>query len=321
MQDNLSCDRVVMVPPIELAFNQETARTNFFSSNIDQKSDTYYQAEFHQLKHNIEKNHIPALQLDYTPDENNPTPDAVFPNNWFTLHKQSNHTYPLVLYPMLTKNRQAEVREALLLKLLEINDIEVSNVIDLRKEAKLGEALEGTGSLILDRANCVAYAARSPRTSERLFNIFCQQLGYTPVIFDAADENSRQIYHTNVMMSIGNQFCLVCLDAIQDHTEKECVLNSLKNTNKEIVTISLSQIGEMCGNILELTNTNGHQKILLSQRAYQGFTKAQKDQLSQFADLIPTDISHIENISGGSVRCMLARVPNVIDNINKLDKK
>ena len=313
MENNISCDRVVMVPPIEFAFNEETARTNFFSNHIELQSDIYYQTEFHQLKTNLEKNHIPVLQLSYAPDENNPTPDAVFPNNWFTLHKQHDQTYHLVLYPMLTKNRQAEVREDLLLTLLKRNNIQVSNIIDLRKNAKPGEALEGTGSLILDRENGIAYAARSPRTSERLFKIFCQQLNYTPIIFDASDENSRQIYHTNVMMSIGNQFCLLCLDAIKNKAEKSLVQQSIKKAGKEIVTISLSQINDMCGNILELTNTRGRQKILLSERAYQGFTNTQRNQLSQFADLVPTDIAHIENISGGSVRCMMARVPNIID--------
>ena len=143
--------------------------------------------------------------------------------------------------------------------------------------------------------------------------MLCDTLNFEPVIFDAVDENDREIYHTNVIMSVGSNFCVVCLEAIKDGVEKTNLLAMLEKTNKAVITITLAQVNEMCGNVLELTDTNGQKKLLMSQRAYDNFTSDQRDQLKRFANLVPVDIANIENVGGGSVRCMLARVPGVVD--------
>lgn len=313
LKNEILADMLVMVPPTEFGFNPQTAKTNFFTREIPAPDASIYMEEFNRLVRTLRLHNINVTVMEYEPESGKPTPDAVFPNNWFSLHRKPDGTYLLVLYPMLTPNRKDEVREDLLCAHLKNNGIVVSDILDLRQEAKEGEALEGTGSIVFDRENSIAYAVIGPRTSLRLVNALCDQLKLNPVLLNAKDADKKPIYHTNVIMSMGEKFCVICLEAINDQKQKENLLKTLKDTNKQIIEITLDQVSNMCGNILEVTGTDGQKKIIMSERAYKHFTDEQRAKLSKHGTLVASPIDNIENQGGGSVRCMVTQIRSSID--------
>lgn len=299
-------DTVLMVRPQTFQFNAETAESNAFQKNltIDNPAELA-NSEFDDMVATLRTQHIRVIVVDSP--KNQITPDAVFPNNWFTSH-QTSRGQTIVLYPMCTTNRRLERQYDVLKNQLNQHGIPIDNLIDLTSYETKHKYLEGTGSVILDRIHHVAYAAISPRTNVDVLYDFVKRFGYEPIIFHSRDKQGQLIYHTNVVMSIGTHFAVIALDSIQDADERATVEEVLKKTHKTVIAISNEQLEKMAANILELRSTEGKSKIILSQTAYAAFNAQQLELLSTFGDLVVVKIPTIETIGGGSARCMLAEI-------------
>lgn len=292
-----------MVPPISFQFNPETAESNAFQSeghiiNLNEKANI----EFTSMVSSLREQDIEVLILK----QNKVLPDAVFPNNWFSTHVDADGNNLLIIYPMLTKNRQAEVNIEGLLSVLSAADIKIQKLIDLRNNEN--NILEGTGSLVLDRENRLLYASLSARTSATMVTKVAQILNYRPIIFNSVDENFHPVYHTNVILSITKKYAIICLDAVKDKIQKSALLQSFKIINKSVINITHDQVRHMCGNVLELYNKRGESLLILSSQAKQHFNSEQLDAIQQFSKLLTVDIETIETVGGGSARCMMAEI-------------
>ena len=294
-------DTVLMVSPVAFGYNEETAVNNAFQeegdeNNIPQKarkeSDNYVQL--------LKDNGINVIAVEDTKKPH--TPDSVFPNNWFSTHEDGT----LVLYPMLAPNRRAERDPKTITTIMEAAGIK--RILDLSEWEDKGKFLEGTGSMVLDRKSKVAYACRSPRTSEAVLDEFCRKLGYRPVVFDALDKNGNPVYHTNVVMSVGERFAVVCKEVIISPPELSEVEASLTAAGKEIIWITSDQMCHFAGNILEVKNIRDEHFIVMSQTAKDSFTSSQLAKLDSYGTVLPVSIPNIESIGGGSARCMMAEV-------------
>ncbi len=298
---------VLMVSPDDFGFNSETAGSNLFQNRAADSGNVQKQAlqEFDAMVAKLRAAGIRVIRLPSRMDAR--TPDAVFPNNWFSLHKRNTGERVLVGYPMLAPNRRAERRLERLQNQLAADGLAVSRVIDLSSFEQQGQYLEGTGSMVLDRAHRITYAALSPRTEPSVLQEFAQKFQYRPVSFHSYDRGGVPVYHTNVMMSVGRRFAVICTESIRDTSERDVVLRELQRTGKQIIPITLEQMGRMCGNILELRSPKGP-LIVMSQTAYDHFTPQQRKELQRFGTLFPVQIPTIEAIGGGSARCMLGEV-------------
>jgi hypothetical protein len=234
------------------------------------------------------------------------TPDSIFPNNWISFHENAD----VVLYPMFAENRRKERREELL-DLLEEQDFEIENIVDYTDAEEDGYYLEGTGSIVLDRTNAKAYCALSPRADEELFIEFCEDFDMHPVIFEAfqtVDGERKLIYHTNVMMCIGETFAVICSECIDDKKERKMVLDFLKADGKEIILITEKQVNNFAGNMLEVRGSNDKKYLVMSDSAHQSLTAKQIEQLEKHAQIISSSLDTIEACGGGSARCMMAEI-------------
>lgn len=293
-------DTIVMVAPAGFGFNEETAATNRYQHRPDSEEQTKRKAmkEFDMMVQTLRNHGITVWQLPSDPNYK----DAVFPNNWFSHHRTEKDEI-LVLYPMAVINRRAERQPEAIMKLLGNEYLHISDLTSFEQQ---GIFLEGTGSLILDRVNNVAYAIESPRTMKSLFDLWLKRMGYDGVFFEAFDTENPP-YHTNIIMAICSQFAVLAPDLIAEKDRKN-VIDSLKKAGKEVISITSKQVSQFCGNIIELHSKTGAAKIVLSESAFYGFTKKQRETLSQFGELIPVAIPTIENVGGGSARCMIAEV-------------
>ena len=300
-------DTVLMVSPDDFAYNTETADSNIFQHNDTSASKTKNEAmeQFNNMIKKLESENIRVIQMKSRKDIK--TPDAVFPNNWFSTHRDSEKRTIVVLYPMLTPNRRSEVRPDLLKEKLEDSGIKVSKIINLTHYCNQDKILEGTGSMVLDRVHKVAFASLSPRTNRDVLEDFCKQLGYRSLTFHSYNKG-KLIYHSNVMMSVGTDFAVICVECIKDESERKKVLSELKNLGKRIIEISSKQMENMCGNILELHDIDGNRRIIMSASAYSNFSPEQKKEIEKSGTILPFDIHTIENIGGGSARCMVAEI-------------
>ena len=291
-----------MIRPANFGFNEETAVSNAFQKNQSGKDDVnaLAQREFEEMVQTLCANGVDVIVVDDTAEPEKP--DAIFPNNWVSFHDDGT----VFLYPMQAENRRLERREDIISRLE--NHFSVKHIIDLSRFELEQKFLEGTGSIVLDRQNKIAYACLSPRTDREVLAIFCEEMGYEAVTFDAVDEQSRAIYHTNVLMCLGTKFAVICLDCIPNPHERIMVKESLEATKKEIVEISFEQMNQFACNMLEVKNKAGETLVVLSQSAYNSLFEGQKNMLKQFGRLVYADISTIESISGGSARCMMAEV-------------
>ncbi len=294
-------DTVLMVSPAAFGFNEQTAGNNAFQKNSEEgdasvqgrkESDDYIAL--------LRENGINVIAVEDTLEPH--TPDSVFPNNWFSTHDDGT----LVLYPMYAENRRLERKPAVLEAIRQ--NFDVKRTVDLTHYEEEGLFLEGTGSMVLDRVNKIAYACRSPRTDETVLEDFCSQLGYTPVLFDAVDGNGTQIYHTNVMMSVGSEIAVVCLEAIADPDQRETVRKSLEDTGKTILEITYDQMNHFAGNMLEVRNQEKEPCLIMSQAAYNSLTDEQIDFLESRVNLVTPALDCIEENGGGSARCMIAEI-------------
>jgi hypothetical protein len=293
-----------MVPPDGFQFNPQTAKSNSYQHAV-KNSDFRYRAikEFDTMVATLRKNGVSVLILQ----QDKALPDAVFPNNWFSTYVDNQGKTILILYPMLTANRQKEVNPEGLKNLLQASNIVIDKTIDLRSHNK-GEILEGTGSLIFDKANKLIYASISPRTTVAMVNKVTKLTHYNAIIFTSYDDKNTPIYHTNVMMGIASKYAVICLECIKDPKQQKTVIESLKKSHKEIINITHDQVKHLCGNVIELTNTKNESLLVMSKQAYDHFSKKQLKKITRFSKILPINLATIETIGGGSARCMIAEI-------------
>lgn len=290
---------IVMIRPNAFGYNRETAASNAFQQWNDESPGVIQQKaveEFDRMIALLEAHDIEVQVFEDTTLK----PDAVFPNNWISFHEDGT----VILYPMQAESRRGEQRTDIPEQLRA--RYQVTTLVDLSGEANSNRFLEGTGSLVLDYMNRIAYACRSPRTDETLVRQWCEQLHFRPLIFDAVDEQGKPIYHTNVLMCIGQKFAVVCLDAIRSDADQEMILQSFGETGHKVVAISYEQMKLFAGNMLEVQSRNGEPYAVLSDRAFNALLPGQVDAITRYADILPVPINTIETYGGGSVRCMMA---------------
>jgi len=294
-----------MISPVSFAKNAETAVNNYYQKeSFLSPEETQSQAlkEFDSFVEKLRQNKIDVTVVKDTPTP--VTPDSIFPNNWISFHQDGR----IGIYPMFAENRNKEVRMDIL-NLFQEENYAIEELVDFRNDE--GLILEGTGSVILDRENKVAYCALSPRADKKLFIEFCEEFNFQPVVFHAYQTvgNKRElIYHTNVMMCMADQFVVICLDAIDDLEEREELEQLFKTWNKEIIEISEDQVEQFAGNMLQVENTDGEKFLVMSQSAKNSLHKNQIQRIERYNSIISSDLTIIENCGGGSARCMMAEV-------------
>lgn len=297
-------DTLLLVRPFRFRKNEETAVNNYFQEDLLSPFPAQQaQKEFDDFVNALNIHKINTLVIQ---DEGEfDTPDSIFPNNCISFHKRTT-----VLFPMFAENRRRE-RKLDYLDALQRWGLTFDDIIDYTGFEKENRFLEGTGSLILDRINRIAYCALSPRADAGIAHQFCLDLGYELFIFEARqtiDGLRKPIYHTNVMMSVGTQFAVVCTDSIDNRYEKRSLIKRLEASGKTIVEISEDQVSSFAGNILEVRSSTGNPYIVMSSQAYRSFTVEQLNLLRSWAQIVHSPLDTIERGGGGSARCMLAEV-------------
>jgi len=296
-----------MIRPVNFRMNEQTAVNNYYQkkTQVDTELITRKaQEEFDGFVKVLRNAGVQVIVIDDILE--NDTPDSIFPNNWISFHENGD----IGLYPMFAKNRRSE-RRLDILDTLEELDFEIKNIIDYSNAEEEGVFLEGTGSIVLDRVNRKAYCALSPRADEELFIEFCEDFEYTPVVFTANQtigEKRLPIYHTNVMMSIGDTFAIICLDAIDNSKERKNLINHVKNDGKEIIAVTEDQINEFAGNMLQVLGKDEKRYLVMSTRAYKSLTAEQLSKITKHCPILHSDLEIIETLGGGSARCMMAEI-------------
>lgn len=296
---------ILMIQPVEFGFNQETAESNAFQdAAIAAKTKETAQAnalrEFNDMTTQLKVAGLDIIIYEDTKEHY--TPDSIFPNNWISFHQSGK----IVLYPMQAPNRRLERRMDIIDDLRK--SFHVEEIIDLTHFEKEGKYLEGTGSMVLDRRYKMAYACLSPRTHPEVLDAFSAATGYKVIRFNASDDKGQAVYHTNVLMCIGNVFAVICLQAIKDLDERLMVREALVNTGKHVIELSMEQMNNFAGNMLFVSTKSGERRLVMSTRAYESLTNKQRNELADYAMLVHCDLSMIENNGGGSARCMMAEV-------------
>lgn len=297
-----------MVRPYDFGFNEETGLDNEFQKRLDlseQEINQKANAEFQAMVDTLRAQGVTVLILEKPEPAYGKTPDAIFPNNWFS----TEHDGTLITYPMAAMNRRHERRPQDVEKLLRANGYKIRNVINVGELDETCHFLEGTGSMIIDHREEVVYAARSNRCDDAQFDNFIRLRFYKQgILFNTKSSRGTPIYHTNVMMSIGDRFAVICLDCIHDPTEKEQVKSSLE-ASFDIIEISMDQMENFfCGNILQVNSAGGTPLIVMSKTAFEGFLPDQITRLETYGKILPMDLSIIESVGGGSARCMMAEI-------------
>jgi hypothetical protein len=301
-------DTVLMIRPASFGRNNQTAVNNYFQQNLNLSANEIQRkalAEFDAFVATLRNAGVTVLIAEDTTEP--ATPDSIFPNNWVSFHEEGR----VVLYPMFAPNRRKEREKGVLDKLQTEYNYYIKEVTDYTNFEDDHQFLEGTGSMVLDRENKVAYAAYSVRMHPEPLQKFAQDMGYTGISFTARHTVNKvrlPIYHTNVMMSVGEQFAVVCLSSIDKPQERQAVQAGLLQTGKEIIEITEAQMERFAGNILQLKNTDGEPVIAMSAAAYRAFRPEQLSALSKYGKLVYSDLTVIETLGGGSARCMLAEV-------------
>ena len=299
---------ILMVRPINFRMNEQTAVNNYYQKVLDNMLPETVNAKAQQeFDGYVEKLRGIGVHVVVVNDTNEfDTPDSIFPNNWVSFHENGN----VGLYPMFAENRRAERREAILIQ-LEKEGFSINQIVDYTSAEEEQVFLEGTGSVLLDRVNRKAYCALSPRADEDLFIEFCEDFEYTPVIFTAyqtVNETRKAIYHTNVMMCLGETFAVICLDSIDDKKERKNVISHLKEDGKTIIAITESQVNNFAGNMLQVKGKDDELFLIMSQSAYNSLTASQISTLEKHTKILSSSLDTIEACGGGSARCMMAEV-------------
>ena len=294
-----------MVRPACFGFNPQTADSNAFQRSpgqvptIDQQG--FALAEFDGVVDSLRRAGVEVIVAADT--EQPAKPDAIFPNNWVSFHRDGT----VALYPMMAQNRRWERREDVLEQVVREGGFHAVRTVDLTQRETDGKFLEGTGSMVLDRANRIAFASPSPRTDLDVLGDFAQQLDYELVTFQAVDAALQPVYHTNVLMAVGTRFAVLCGESIPHAPHREAVFSKLRSTGHEVIDISFEQMSSFAGNVLELA-PSGASVIALSTTAWRSLDAGQRLALESYGAVVPVAIPHIERFGGGGVRCMLAEI-------------
>ena len=294
-----------MIRPVRFESNPLTAASNRFQGRnpaSPEQQQIAAAAEFDGLAAALRAAGITVVEIEDTLEPH--TPDAIFPNNWVSFHADGT----VVLYPMEAPNRRTERRQDIIDTLVNQYGFQVRQVVDLSQHEESGHFLEGTGSLVLDRANRIAYACLSSRTHLDTLGDFAQRMDYEVVAFDALDRNGAAIYHTNVLMNVGEGLAVMCDAAISREDQREAVMQSLRNSGHKVLALTFDQMDCFAGNMLELRSSAGERLIAMSERARNLLTASQLETILSYATLISARIDNIESSAGGSVRCMLAEI-------------
>jgi len=307
MQNQIT-DTLLMIRPENFRANQQTMVNNYYQKKdgntlpiaIHKKA----LEEFDALVKELTSVGIQVIVANDSKDTD--TPDAIFPNNWISFHKNKT----VAVYPMFAENRRLERRDEIL-NIIENKGFLIEDIFDYTEAEKENIFLEGTGSIILDRENNKAYCGLSARSNEELFIEFCEDFEYTPILFTANQNINgarKAIYHTNIMMSIGETFAIICTDAIDDKKERKNIIKHLKEDKKQIIIISEAQVNQFAGNVLQVKNNKNQTFLVMSSSAYKSLDKNQIDQLKKHTNIIHSNLSTIEKNGGGSARCMMAEI-------------
>lgn len=296
-----------MIRPVGFRMNEQTAVNNYFQEDLDIKNteiNEKAQAEFDAFVSVLKNKGLNVIVVDDT--KNPDTPDSIFPNNWISFHENGT----IGLYPMFAENRRNERREDIF-QTLEENGFIIKNVVDYTAAEDEGFFLEGTGSILLDRVNNKAYCALSDRADEELFIEFCEDFDYFPVIFTAnqsVDGKRMPIYHTNVMMALGETFSIICTDSIDNKKERKVVVDHLKTDGKEVIRISEAQMHQFAGNMLQVLGADDKKFLVMSSAAFNSLNQGQITAIEKHCEIIHSSLETIETCGGGSARCMMAEV-------------
>ncbi|SMO51158.1 hypothetical protein SAMN06265379_102121 [Saccharicrinis carchari] len=298
-----STSHILMVRPARFNYNAQTAESNAFQNKVDLSAKLVHDKAVLEFDHFAEQLKARGVNLTIVEDTLEPTkPDAVFPNNWASFHADGT----VILYPVAAPNRRLEKRPEILEQIKE--DFVVSKVIDLSKYENEEKYLEGTGSVVYDHINKIAYAGLSLRTHKEVVHALCKIIDYTPVIFTATDEFGQEIYHTNVMMCVSEHFAVVCLQSIKNKEERDTVIKSLEQSGHEIIEVSLEQVVHFAGNMLSVLTQDGSELLVMSESAFNALSDTQRQTLENFCEPFPLPINTIETVGGGSARCMMAEI-------------
>ena len=292
---------ILMIRPVNFSFNAETAVNNSFQvAGQDKDAQQKALKEFEQFVVLLRANAVDVTVIDDTPEPY--TPDSIFPNNWVSFHEDGK----VILYPMYANNRRLERKQHVIDSIA--HDFGIKQRIDLSSYEADNIFLEGTGSMVLDRDHKIAYACLSPRTNLKVLEDFCHQTGYVPVTFTATDNNGREIYHTNVMMCVADQYVVICIDSIRGKNEKEKVLSIINKTGKTVITITPGQMNQFAGNMLQIENKSGEKLLVMSTQAFESLNNEQLKVLKDYNRIIHSPLTVIEANGGGSARCMMAEI-------------
>jgi hypothetical protein len=292
---------LLMIRPVNFGYNAETAVNNAFQiASTQEDVQAIALQEFDNFVSLLRSYEVDVTVMEDTLTPH--TPDSIFPNNWISFHSDGT----VVLYPMFAINRRAERKPHVLENIKQ--KFLVQQQIDFSTYEEQSLFLEGTGSMVLDRDNKIAYACISPRTDASVLDKFCTQLGYTAVTFNATDSNGKAIYHTNVMMCVADKFVVICLECITNKEERNKAEQSILNSGKKIIAITLNQVNHFAGNMLQVENKDGQKLLIMSTQAYNALTVEQAQELTRYNRIVHSSLDTIESNGGGSARCMMAEV-------------
>jgi hypothetical protein len=294
---------ILMVRPAAFGFNEETAANNYFQSNPGISKEELQQKALREFDNMVEVLRSHDINVLVIEDTKEPAkPDALFPNNWLSTSPDGT----VAVFPMYAPNRRTEKRDEILQQLA--REFVVKDVQDWSEYEAEGRFLEGTGSMVIDYDNKMIYACVSERTSLSVLEKYAATNGYQAIVFLATDKNGLPVYHTNVAMSLGDSFCVLCEEAIDEEWELIAVRQLLESTNHTIIAITRDQMHRFAGNMLQVKNNKGEKFLILSQTAFNSLRKEQKQMLEAYSTLLPIAVPTIEEVEGGSVRCMMAEV-------------
>ena len=301
-----STNSILMIRPNNFGYNEETALDNHYQNqgSLEMNSNENAQKEFDNMVFNLRQNGISVYV--FQDDDINYTPDSIFPNNWISFHEKGD----VGLYPMYAENRRLERRPEVI-RFLEDEGFNIDNIVDYSSAESENKFLEGTGSMILDRENRIAYCSISKRSNEDLFIEFCEDFEFTPVLFNSyqsVGDKRLPIYHTNVMMCVATNYVVICLDSIDDKKQRKNVSNFINESGKKLIEISENQVESFAGNMLELLNDKGDSILVMSKSAENSLSEIQKNTIKKYSKIISSNINTIEVCGGGSARCMMAEI-------------
>lgn len=296
---------VLMIRPANFGYNPETSASNVFQTKGKDASEIIRDRAIQEFDALVEKLRTYKTQVIVMDDTPEPVkPDAVFPNNWISTH----HDGTVIMYPMMAPSRRLEKRDDVLSILQVKSGFDIRYVHDLSAYEENSRFLEGTGSIVFDYEHKKAYANLSPRTNMEVLERICDILNFEPVVFSAKDREGKDIYHTNVLMCVGNRFAVICFECIPDPNERRMLKQSLENTGHEIFEITWDQLRAFAGNMIQLKNRDGQNILVMSDSAFNALTESQKKGLGRYGELVHTDLETIEKYGGGSARCMIAGI-------------